>query len=77
MVHIRVKDNGQLRPKRQLRTVKEYDDWSTCNAELNGEKPNSLFDHEQDRPKWEKRDAEIRRKRGSNTKFFFGMGLKK
>ena len=77
MVHIRVKDNGHLRPKRKMRTIKEFDDYTTTDAELRGEEPNSLFDHEQDRPRWEKRDADIRRKRGSTKSFFFGMGLKK
>ncbi|KKM22123.1 hypothetical protein LCGC14_1628560 [marine sediment metagenome] len=71
MVHLRTKTNGHIEPRRKLKTFEEFDKWSCMNAEMRGEKPNSLFEHADDADKFSRKDHASKRYHGMGKKYFF------
>jgi len=71
MAHIRVKSGGMVLPRKKLNSHKEFDAWSKANAEAKGEPHNSLFSDPADADRYDRKDFEIRRKRGTGKMFFF------
>ncbi len=71
MVHIRTITAGHIAPKHKIDTFKEFDKWSCMNAEMRGEKPNSLFEHADDADKFTRKDHAFKKYRGTGKKYFF------